>query len=202
MKQHLNKKSKKIILKSGVYKHFDLVQTLGSNMAVKRAVAKGLVEKISRGFYATTDIPTNKTFFLVIKKYYPAAVISKRTLMYHYHLTTDQPPIIDIDFSSNSKYRNSTDLLNINRTNKIFSLCYEDFNSVKLKCYSRERALFEVLCFEKKPGQLTAEVIQNYLANNKYQPTKIFKIAKKFGRPGLDLANLIHLLAETKFRVN
>ncbi len=75
-----------------------------------------------------------------------------------------------------------------------------EFNSVKLKGYSVERSLFEVLHFEKKPGQLTPEVIHNYLANHKYEPAIIHKIAQKFGKRGLELASLIQVLAGNKFR--
>lgn len=87
------------------------------------------------------------------------------------------------------------------RTNKIFSTTSLEINSVKLKCYSIERALFEVLHFEKKPGQLTSEVIHNYLANHKYEPATLHKIAQKIGKRGLELANLIQVLAGNKFRV-
>ena len=170
-------------------------------MAVKRAVEAGVIEKISRAFYATPDIPSNQAFFCIIKKFYQGAVISKRTLLYHYKLTTDQPSVIDIDVDTNSKLRNSTDLISVCRTNKIFSTILQAFNSVKLKCYSVERALFEVLHFEKKPGQLTSEVIHNYLTYYKYKPAAIHKIANKFGKRGLELADLIQILAGNKFRI-
>ncbi len=197
----MKKKAKNVRLLSGVYKHAELQKIFGSNMAVKRAVEAGAIEKISRGFYSTPDVPTTQAFFTVIKKFYPGAVISKRTLLYHYKLTTDQPAIIDIDVDLDSKLRNGTDLISVYRTNKIFNTTSLTMNSVKLKCYSVERALFEVLHFEKKPGQLTSEVIHNYLAKNKIEPAKIYKIAERFGRRGLEFANLIQVLAGNKFRV-
>jgi predicted transcriptional regulator of viral defense system len=197
----MKKITKCIKLKSGVYKHSELKKIFGSKMAVKRAVQSGKIEKISRAFYASPDIPSNQTFFLVIKKFYKGAVISKRTLLYHFRLTTDQPSVIDIDVNTDSKLRNSTDLISLYRTNKIFSTTSLEINSVKLKCYSVERALFEVLYFEKNPGHLTSEVIHNYLTNYKYEPAAIRKIALKFGKRGLELANLIQVLAGNKFRV-
>ncbi|MEN0060450.1 MAG: hypothetical protein AAGB31_16540, partial [Bdellovibrio sp.] len=127
-------------------------------------------------------------------------VISKRTLLYNYKLTTDQPSVIDIDVNTDSKLRNSTDLISVYRTNKIFNTIPFEINLVKLRGYSVERSLFEVLYFEKKPGQLTSEVIHNYLANYKYEPVTIHKIAQKFGKRGLELANLIQILAGNKFR--
>lgn len=196
----MKKKAKNINLMSGVYKHAELEQIFGSKMAVKRAVDAGMIEKISRAFYSTPDVPSNQAFYSVIKKFYSGAVISKRTLLYQYKLTTDQPSVIDIDVDTDSKLRNSTDLVSVFRTNKIFSTTSLEFNSVKLKGYSVERALFEVLHFEKKPGQLTSEVVHNYLANHKYEPATIHKIAQKFGKRGLDLANLIQVLAGNKFR--
>lgn len=197
----MKKKAKNIKLLSGVYKHAELEKILGSKMAVKRATEAGTIEKISRAFYATPDVPSNQAFFLAIKKFYQSAVISKRTLLYHYKLTTDQPTNIDIDVDTDSKLRNSTDLISVYRTNKIFSTTTQEFNSVKLKCYSVERALFEVLHFEKNPGQLTTEVVHNYLNNHKYDPGTIHKIAQKFGKRGLELANLIQVLAGNKFRL-
>ena len=194
------KKLKNTKLRSGVYKHAELEHVLGSKMAVKRAVQAGTVDKISRGFYATPDISSNQAFFAVIKKFYKGAIVSKKTLLYHYRLTTDQPSIIDIDVHTNSKLRNSTDLMCVYRTNKIFNTQTAEFNLVKLKCYSVERALFEILHFEKKSGQLTAEVIHNYIANYKYDPAMIYKIAQKFGKRGLELANLIQVLAGNKFK--
>lgn len=196
----MKKKSKNIKLRSGVYKHIELEKIFGSKMAVKRAVDAGEIEKISRAFYATPDIPSNQTFYSIVKKFYQGSVISKRTLLYHYKLSTDQPSVIDIDVDTDSKLRNSTDLISVYRTNKIFNTASLEVNSVKLKCYSVERALFEVLYFEKKPGQLTSEVIHNYLASNKYKPTTIYKIAQKFGKRGLELAGLIQVLAGNKFR--
>lgn len=71
---------------------------------------------------------------------------------------------------------------------------------MKLKCYSIERALFEVLHFEKTAGQLTSEIIHNYLTNYKYDPASIHKIALKFGKRGVELAGLIQVLAGNKFR--
>lgn len=196
----MRKKAKKIKLTSGVYKHAELEKIFGSKMAVKRAVEAGIIEKISRAFYSTPDVPSNQTFYVVIKKFYSGAVISKRTLLYHYKLTTDQPPAIDIDVRSDSKFRNSTDLIKVYRTNKIFNTTSIEINSVKLKGYTIERALFEVLHFEKKPGQLTSEVIHNYLAYHKYEPATIHKIAQKFGKRGLELASLIQVLAGNKLR--
>lgn len=196
----MSKKAKSIKLLSGVYKHAELEKIFGSKMAVKRAVDAGAIEKISRAFYATPDVPSNQAFYSVIKKYYQGAVISKRTLLYHYKLTMDQPSAIDIDVDTDSKLRNSTDLISLYRTNKIFSTTSIELNSVKLKCYSIERAIFEVLHFEKKPGQLTSEVLHNYLANYKYEPATIHKIAQKFGKRGLELASLIQVLAGNKFR--
>lgn len=188
------------MLKSGVYKHIELENIMGSKMAVKRAFDSGILEKVARGFYATPDISSNKAYFLIIKRFYPEGVISKGTLLYHYGLTTYQPTTIDIDVNSNSKLRNNTDLVQIHRTNKIFSTCSLEFNSVKLKCYTMERALFEVLYFENKFGQLTSEVIHNYLAKYKYDPATIHQIAQKFGGRGRDLANLLQALAGNKFR--
>lgn len=196
----MKKKTKNIKLLSGVYKHAELEKISGSKMAVKRAVETGAIEKISRAFYATPDVPSNQAFYSVIKKFYQGAVISKRTLLYHYKLTTDQPSAIDVDVKTDSKLRNSTDLINVYRTNKIFNTTTLQINSVKLKGYSIERALFEVLHFEKKPGQLSSEVIHNYLANHKYEPAIIHKIAQQFGKRGLELASLIQVLAGNKFR--
>ncbi len=85
----MKKKVKIVRLQSGVYKHAELEKILGSKMAVKRAAEAGTIEKISRGFYATPDVPSNQAFFAVVKKFYQEAVISKRTLLYHYKLTTD-----------------------------------------------------------------------------------------------------------------
>lgn len=188
------------MLKQGVYKHIELEKTMGSKMAVKRAVEAGVLEKIARGYYATPDIPINKAFFLIVKRFYKEGVISKGTLLYHYKLTTYQPSTIDLDVNSDSKLRNNTDLISIHRTNKIFNTSFLEFNSVQLKCYSIERAVFEVLYFEKKFGQLTSEVIHNYLANYQYTPATIHQIAQKFGKRGLDLASLIQVLAGNKFR--
>lgn len=197
----MRRKVKKIQLISGVYKHAELEMIFCSKMAVKRAATFGLIERISRGFYSTPDVPINQTFFSVIKKFYSEAVISKRTLLYHYQLTTDQPITIDIDVNTNSTLRNSTDLIELHRTNKIFSTKTTEFNGIKLKCYTIERALFEVLYFEKRPGPLTSEVIHNYLANHKYKPTTIYKLSHLFGKRGLDLANLIQIMAgNNKFR--
>ena len=196
----MKKKGQNIRLLPGVYKHAELEKIFGSKMAVMRATQSGIIEKISRAFYSTPDVPSNQTFYLAIKKFYQGAVISKRALLYHYKLTTDQPSTIDIDVEQTSILRNSTDLISVFRTNKIFSTTYLEFNSVRLKCYSVERALFEVLHFEKKPGQLTSEVIHNYLAQHKYDPPPVHKIALKFGKRGLELANLIQVLAGNKFR--
>jgi len=196
----MKKKAKNIKLLSGVYKHAELEKIFGSKMAIKRAVAAGTIDKISRAFYATPDIPSNQAFYSVIKKFYSDALISKRTLLYHYRLTTDQPSVIDIDVDTDSKLRNSTDLISVYRTNKIFGTTTLEINSVKLKAYSLVRALFEVLHFEKKPGQLTSEVIHNYLAHHKYEPATIHKISQKFGKRGLELAILIQVLAGNKFR--
>jgi hypothetical protein len=196
----MRNKTKAIKLTSGVYKHAELVKIFGSKMAIKRALEVGKIEKISRAFYATPDIPSNQAFYSVIKKFYAGAAISKRTLLYHYKLTTDQPSVIDIDVDTDSRLRNSTDLISVYRTNKIFSTTSLEINSVKLKGYSVERALFEVLHFEKNPGQLTSEVVHNYLANHKYEPATIRKIAQRFGKRGLELASIIQVLAGNKFR--
>lgn len=186
-------------LKNGVYKHSELVQLLGSKMAVKRATESGDLERVSRAYYSTADVPYLESHFLVIKRFYPDAVISKRTLLYHYRLTTDQPSTIDIDVGPESHLRNSTDLVRVYRTKKIFSTIKAQFHSVSLECYSLERALFEVLYFETTPGELTSEVIHNYLAKYKYEPAKIQKIAQKFGGRGAELANIIRILAGHKF---
>jgi predicted transcriptional regulator of viral defense system len=196
----MKKKAKSIKLISGVYKHVELEKIFGSKMAIKRAVDAGVIEKISRAFYATPDVPSNQAFYSVIKKYYQGAVISKRTLLYHYKLTTDQPSTIDIDVDTDSKLRNNTDLISVYRTNKICRTTFLEINSVKLKAYSVERALFEVLKFEKISGQLTSEVIHNYIANHKYEPAAIYKIAQNFGKRGFELARLIQFLAGNKYR--
>lgn len=193
------RKVRGIKLPTGIYKHSELERIFGSKMAVKRAVEAGTINKISRAFYATPDVPVNQAFFSIIKKFYPSAIISKKTLLYHYKLTTDQPSVIDIDVDTNSKLRKSTDLISVHRTNKIFNTIALKINSVKLKCYTVERALFEVLYFEKKPGHLTTEVIHNYLTHYRYEPTIIYKIANRFGKRGLELANLIQVLAGNKF---
>jgi hypothetical protein len=196
----MSKKLKINPLRTGVYKHSELEVILGSKMSVKRALESGKIEKISRAFYNTPNIPLTQAYFAIVKKFYPKSVISKRTLLYHYKLTTDQPSIIDIDVTQDSNMRNSTDLISVNRTNKIFNITTLEINSVKLRCYTVERALFEVLHFEKKFGQLTSEVIHNYLTNYKYEPATLHKIALKFGKRGIELSNLIQILAGNKFR--
>lgn len=196
----MNKKAKHFKLVSGVYKHAELEKLFGSKMAVKRAAQAGVIEKITSSFYVTPEVPLNQVFPLVIKKFYQGAVISKRTLLYHYKLTKAQPSVIDIDVATDSILRNGTELIRIYRTNKIFSTHTLSISSVRLKCYSVERALFEVLHFEKKPNHLASEVIHNYLANHKYEPATILKIAQKFGKRGLELANLIQVSAGNKFR--
>lgn len=189
------KEAKVSTIKSGVYKHSELTEMLGSHTAVKRALAAQLIEKVSRGFYCTPDIATNEAYYSVIKKFYKDAVISKRTLLYHYRLTTDQPDLIDIDVPQTSKLRKGTDLLEIHRTNKIFGLTDAVFNGIKLKCYSVERALFEVLSFEEKPGSLTSEIIHNYLTGFRYEPADVHALGLKFGSRGAQLANLIQVMA-------
>ncbi|HEY8269672.1 MAG TPA: hypothetical protein VIG33_02200 [Pseudobdellovibrionaceae bacterium] len=193
------KEAKVSAIKSGVYKHSELTEMLGSRMAVKRALAEQLVEKVSRGFYCTPDIATNEAYYRVIKKFYKDAVISKRTLLYHYRLTTNQPDLIDVDVPQTSKLRNGTDLLEVHRTNKIFGLSSAEFNGIKLKCYSVERALFDVLSFEEKPGSLTSEIIHNYLSSFKYEPAVIHALGLRFGSRGAQLANLIQVMAGDKF---
>ncbi len=193
------KEAKVPTIKSGVYKHSELTEMLGSRMAVKRALTAQLIEKVSRGFYCTPDIATNEAYYSVIKKFYKEAVISKRTLLYHYRLTTNQPDLIDVDVPQTSKLRKGTDLLEVHRTNKIFGLSSAEFNGIKLKCYSVERALFEVLSFEEKPGSLTSEIIHNYLASFKYDPAAIHALGLKFGSRGAQLANLIQVMAGDKF---
>jgi hypothetical protein len=37
-------------------------------MAVKRASDAGLIEKITRGYYAAPDVATNQAYYLIIKK--------------------------------------------------------------------------------------------------------------------------------------
>ncbi len=187
-----------LTIKSGIYKNSELLKILGNPATIKKFLNIGAVEKISRGFYATPDIPTNKTFFLIIQKFYKKSVISKRTLLHHYGLTTAQPELIDLDVSQNSQLRLSTDLVKIHRTNKIFEIEMILFNGVLLRTYSVERSLFEVLYFEKTAGSLTSEVIRNYLARYEYKPAVIFNISKKFGKNGAQLANLIHVVAGDK----
>ncbi len=196
----MKEKAQESKLESGVYKHSDLAKILGSKMAVKRALKKGTIEKISRAYYSTPDIPSDQAHFSVVQKFYPDAVISKRTLLHHYKLTTDQSAGIDIDVDSDSKLRNSTDLICVHRSTKIFNVVSLKINSAKVRGYSIERALFEVLHFEKRPGQLTTEVIHNFLANYKYEAATIHKIAQRFGNRGLDLANLMQVIAGNKFR--
>lgn len=196
----MNKTPNEKSIKSGVYKHSELELIFGSKMAIKRAVEDGQIEKVSRGYYATLDVPINKAFYLIINKFYSNAVISKKSLLYHYKLTTDQPNLIDLDVKADSVLRNNTDLINIYRTNKLFNTTKQEINFVKLKCYSIERALFEVLYFEKKAGPLTSEVIHNYLQNYSYQPALIHKISQKFGKRGMEFENLIKVLAGSKFR--
>jgi predicted transcriptional regulator of viral defense system len=191
----MNKKAKTLTLPTGVYKHAELEKIFPSKMAIKRAVEAGIIEKISRAFYSTPDVPSNQAFYLVIKRFYPKAVISKRSLLYQYKLSTDLPSAIDIDVDTSSKLRKNTDLISLYRTNKIFNTTSLEINSVKIKAYSVERALFEVLHFEKKPGQLTSEVVHNYLKSYKYDPAAIHKIAQRFGQRGLQLATLIQVLA-------
>jgi len=194
------KEAKVLTIKSGVYKHSELSEMLGSRMAVKRALAAQLIEKVARGFYCTPDIATNKAYYSVVKKFYKDAVISKRTLLYHYRLTTNQPDLIDVDVPQTSKLRKGTDLLEVHRTNKIFGLSFAEFNGIKLRCYSVERALFEVLSFEETPGSLVSEVVHNYLASFKYEPAAIHALGLKFGARGTQLANLIQVMAGDKLR--
>jgi hypothetical protein len=51
-----------------------------------------------------------------------------------------------------------------------------------------------------KPGQLTSEVVHNYLNTHKYEPATFHKIAQNFGKRGLALATLIQVLSGNKMR--
>lgn len=44
-------------------------------------------------------------------------------------------------------------------------------------------------------------LVHNYLNHHKYEPIIIHKIAQKFGKRGLELANLIRVLAGNKYRM-
>lgn len=189
-------------IRDGVYTNRDLSEMLGSNTAVQRALVGGKIERVGeRRYYATPGVPLNAREKMIAAKYHPELVVSKLSILRHYELTTrDSDGEFQMDAKNESSYRGKIDsVLDIYRTKKMTDVVVESFNGVNLKCYSIDRAIFEALEIEGRPGSLCREVLSNYTKKtSRVDLAKLAEISKLFGPRGDEFMNILYALTAQK----
>lgn len=186
---------------SGTYKAEDLARMLGSQMAIQRAVDAGELVLFFRGYYTTPDIVNSATAcYQLIDKYFPEGVVSKDSILFHYSLFQEQLRAIHIDLPSDSSRYKGNEFIEFHRSIKITDVTTSKFNGITLKCYTPERAVFEVLFLEKGIGPLAQEVAANFVNNFGYgeNASKLKEISKMFKDRGEELLKLIQAFHQTR----
>ncbi len=154
-----------------------------SRVHIKQFIEKGIIEKVKRGIYCSTDIFDDEFYIFQMKN--QNAIFSYNTAMY-FHGETERTPH-EIDVTVYSGYNTQRFPKNI----KVHYVKKENLNlgvatvetpyGFKVKAYNLERILCDILKGRNTgiDKEQTNKFIRNVLKNKKVDISTIYEYAKK-----------------------
>ena len=128
----------------------ELTVYVPSGAQLRRYAADGRLISLGAGYYADPSLDPLTATLAVVARYYPRAVISNITALFVHGLTDERIDQIDVDIPRQSSIRNK--LIRTHRVNPKLIKGVEEanYNGIRLKVYSKERALCDAYHFD--PG--------------------------------------------------
>lgn len=162
----------------------ECLQKLGSEYAMKKAIAGGELFRLEKGIYSDSHGRVSEEE--ILQKKYPSAIVTlKSAFMYYsysdfipdkYELATDCKSARIAD-SRVTQYYMPEGTLEIGKTEL-------DYDGIKIRTYDLERLLIELVRYQTKlPYDYYKEVVGNYRNNiNKIYPAKLDDYLEHFPR--------------------
>ena len=140
----------------------EAVEECGSRQKLRDAVSKGLLSSVARGLYSTDP---DADMLSVVSKLYPEAIITGATALYLHRLIDTPPDRIDI-----ASKRGGTKIRDFRVKQHFIPEEWLDegaeegeFNGVKVRIYSLERMLLELMRNRNKlPYDIYKEAISSF----------------------------------------
>ena len=145
-----------------VYSYSQCIEKYKSDYQLKKAVKRGDLYKIEKGIYS--DVPKTARLEVIAAKY-PEGVFTLDNAFYYYNLTDVIPEDYYIATASNAPAITDDDIRQIFMPEKVFSCGVTSMTrrGVKIRIYSREKLLVELLRYKNKlPYDYYKEIIRNY----------------------------------------
>lgn len=145
-----------------MYSQADCVKEYGSQYNVGKLLDEGKLFKVDRGVYSEQEhVPA----LAILMFKYPKAVVTMKTALYIHGLTDVIPDIYDLATDRNAAKITDKRVKQYFYPSETFEEGVEDYDyrGYKIRIYSRERMLAEVIRYKSKlPFDLYKEVILNY----------------------------------------
>jgi predicted transcriptional regulator of viral defense system len=167
LKKLLSKLKKEKVMSLG-----ELMEFFGNRMELHRSVCKGILQPVSRGFYAAPGLDPFLAVLITVSKFYPEGVISSRTALYIHGLAQDFIESIDVDIESNKFLRNK--ILNVHRVDskRIVGIIMLNYHGVIIKIYDLERTLIEAYKLDPA-GPDFYRALKRYVNKGNIKPDRI-----------------------------
>ncbi len=153
-----------------------------SRIYLSKMEKKGIIEKITRGIYATKDYKYDE--YHVFQLRYPKTIFSYNTALYLYEKTERTPINMDVSIPKNYNPYLFKDLVNVYRINEeIFELgsSYKETPlGTKVRVYNLERTVCDLI---KDKDSMDIEIrnkaIKNCIKSKEFNASLMFEYAKK-----------------------
>lgn len=145
-----------------ILKYKDVIKRYGSDYQAKKAIEKGELTKIDKGFYA------DKEFFEyldLMEKKYPRGVICGDSAYYYHDLTDHVPDKLYLSTNRNDTKIHNDEIKQVFSKEDFFNLGVTsmEIDGVVVKIYDKERMLCELMKNRKKmPFDYYKEIVNNY----------------------------------------
>lgn len=161
-----------IIKKKRVMRAKDLGRYVASGAQLRRYANDGRLIALGAGYYADPSLDPLTAALAVVARYYPRAVISNITALFVHGLTDERIDLIDVDISRQSSIRNK--VIRTHRVNPKIIMGIEEtiYNGIKLKVYSKERALCDAYHFDPG-GPIFLKAFKRYVKTSTIDATAI-----------------------------
>jgi len=169
--------------RGGVLKTSELNEQGLSSRQIKKLLEEGAISKIKHGFYELSDYATSEE--VIIARMFPLSVFFLESALMHYGYTDRIPSAwqIAVDKNSNKKmYKiDYPPIEPFYLEPKFLDIGVDtvQINGVKVKIFSRDRTICDVLRYENKlEKEVFNNAIQRYVKDRKKNIRKLVECAK------------------------
>lgn len=170
----------------GGYAYLQDLKALGVHTTtIRKAIERGIIEKLKPGLYHWVDMPiASHQGFVEITMVVPKSVICLHSALAFYELTLTQPSMIMAaiprDAKPPKKYYPPADIFYFSEHLYLLGIDIISNPAGQFRIYDREKTIVDCFRFRKKLGEdVAVEGIRNYLKTRRPDLNKLFEYAQK-----------------------